>query len=198
MTEAPSPISTDRPIWDRFFMVAPLVVVGSCEPDGSVDFAPKHMAAPLGWQNYYAFVCSPRHSTYRNVRERPEFTVSFPRPEQMVHAALAAGPRDAAGSKPSLTALPAVPAREVDGALLAGSYLYLECALERIVDGFGENSIIVGRVVAASAAPDALRAEDRDDADVVQGTPLTAYVSPGRFARVEQTYSFPYHVDFRL
>jgi len=198
LTDAPSPISTDRPIWDRFFMVAPLVVVGSREPDGSVDFAPKHMAAPLGWENYYAFVCSPRHSTYRNVRERPEFTVSFPRPDQMVSASLAAGPRDAEGSKPSLAALPTVPAREVDGALLAGSYLYLECALERIVDGFGQNSLIVGQVVAAAAAPDAMRAEDSDDADVVQRAPLTAYVSPGRFARVEQTYSFPYHVDFRL
>jgi flavin reductase (DIM6/NTAB) family NADH-FMN oxidoreductase RutF len=179
-------------------MVAPLVVVGTREPDGSMDFAPKHMAAPLGWQNYYAFVCSPRHATYRNVQERPEFTVSFPRPEQIVAASLAAGPRDEDGSKPSLDALPTIPAQQVDGELLAGSQLCLECALDRIIDGFGENSLIVGRIVAAAAAANSLREEERDDADIVHEAPLTVYVSPGRFSRIDQTYSFPFHVDFRL
>jgi flavin reductase (DIM6/NTAB) family NADH-FMN oxidoreductase RutF len=87
------PLDVGRPIWDRFFTVAPLVVVGSKEPDGSYDLAPKHMAMPLGWQNYYAFVCSPRHATYRNIRRERQFTVSFPRPTEIVASSLAASPR---------------------------------------------------------------------------------------------------------
>jgi flavin reductase (DIM6/NTAB) family NADH-FMN oxidoreductase RutF len=86
------PLDVGRPIWDRFFTVAPLVVVGSKEPDGTYDLAPKHMAMPLGCQNYYAFVCSPRHATYRNIRRERQFTVSFPRPTEIVASSLAASP----------------------------------------------------------------------------------------------------------
>lgn len=42
-------------------MVAPLVIIGSREPDGGFDLAPKHMAMPVGWQNYYCFA-RPAHS----------------------------------------------------------------------------------------------------------------------------------------
>ena len=44
------------PIWDRFFTVAPLVVVGTREPDGGHDLAPKHLAMPLSWANHFGFV----------------------------------------------------------------------------------------------------------------------------------------------
>ena len=191
-------IPTSSPIWSRFFTVAPLVVVGTREPDGGFDLAPKHMAMPLGWQNLWCFVCSPRHSTYTNVVERGEFTASFVRPDQMVAASLAAGPRTEEGEKPSLEALSTSPARKVDGVLLDGCNLWLECTLERILDGFGENSLIVGNVVAASAPESAIRSPGTDDADLLKATPLTAYVSPGRVASVGETFSFPYHVDTRL
>ncbi|MFN8161196.1 MAG: flavin reductase [Solirubrobacterales bacterium] len=191
-------LDTSTPIWARVFTVAPLVVVGTKEPDGSFDLAPKHMAMPLGWQNIWCFVCSPRHATHANALEHGEFTASFLRPEQMVEASLAAGPRDAEGSKPSLAGLSTSPAREVDGVLLDGAGLWLECELERIIDGFGENSLIIGRVVAASAPESAIRSADTDDADLLRKAPLTAYLSPGRFASVGETLSFPYHVDSRF
>ena len=35
--------------------------------------------------------------------------------------------------------------------------MYLECELDRIVDGFGVNSLIIGRVVAARVAEDSER-----------------------------------------
>ncbi len=184
-------------MWKRVFAVAPLVLVGTKEADG-YDFAPKHMAMPLGWEGFYCFVCSPRHATYGNVIEHPQFTVSFPRPEQIVESSLAAGGRFEGGAKPTLAAVPSVPARAVDGRLVEGCFLYLECELERIVDGFGPNSLIVGRVVAASAARDAVRGAEVDDADLVHRLGLLAYLAPGRFAVVRDSLSFPYHADFRL
>ncbi len=46
-------LGVEYPIWDRFFQVSPLVVIGTKEPDGSFDLAPKHMA--MGWENYFVF-----------------------------------------------------------------------------------------------------------------------------------------------
>jgi flavin reductase (DIM6/NTAB) family NADH-FMN oxidoreductase RutF len=197
MEAAVRDVPTTGPIWDRFFTVAPLVLVGTTEPDGTLDLAPKHMAMPLGWENRWCFVCSPRHATYRNARDRGVFTASFPRPEQLFAASLAAAPRQGGGAKPALAGIPTFPARRVDGALVEGCLLWLECELERIVDGFGDNSLVVGEVVAAAAPEEAVRDAERDDAELLRRCPPTVYVSPGRVARAAETWSFPFHVDFR-
>jgi hypothetical protein len=84
------PLATDRPIWDRFFGVFPLVIVGSKE-DGQYNLAPKHLAIPLGWENYYGFVCSPRHTTYHNIRQHGVFG-QLPAPSEVLLASLAAAP----------------------------------------------------------------------------------------------------------
>ena len=44
----------EAPLWTRFFSVAPLVLVGTKEGD-HFDIAPKHMAMPLGWKDFYCF-----------------------------------------------------------------------------------------------------------------------------------------------
>ncbi|MGZ8666239.1 MAG: flavin reductase family protein [Solirubrobacterales bacterium] len=188
------PISS--PIWSEFFVVAPLVLVGSREEDGGHDLAPKHMAMPLGWQNYFCFVCHPSHATQRNAERTGEFTVSFPGPEGVVEASLGAGPREEDGSKPTLEAIPVFAATRVDGVLVRDAHLWLECELERIVDGFGENTLIVGRVVAAAVDEEALRASDSDDSELISARPLLAYLSPGRFAKISETFSFPFPLDF--
>ena len=190
-------IGVREPVWDRFFWVAPLVIVGSREADGGYDLAPKHMAFPMGWRNYFGFVCTPRHGTYSNVVRERAFTVGYPRPGQLVEASLAASPREEGGEKRILTALPQHPATIIDGQFVEGGYVELECRLERMVDGFGENSLIVGEVVAARAAEDALRVSDVDDADLLRSAPLLAYLHPGRFARIEDTLSFPFPAGMR-
>lgn len=189
-------LPTDAPIWNRFFSVSPLVVVGTRDPDGRFDLAPKNMATPLGWDNYYGFVCTPAHSTYRNAVERGEFAVSFPRPDDVLHAALAASRREPDGTKPIVAALPAVPATEIDAPILATAYLALECRLERTVDGFGTNSLVVGRVVAASVDTAALREAERDDHELIHRAPLLAYLHPDRFASIRESFSFPLPAGF--
>jgi len=189
-------LATDRPIWDRVFSVAPLVIVGSKEESGLFNLAPKHLAMPLGWENYYCFVCSPRHTTYHNIRRDNAFTISYPRPSDVLVASLAAAPRCEDQSKPSLLVLPTFPARAVNGVLVEGSYLFLECTLHSILDGFGPNSLIIGNVVAASAHEDALRDQERDEADQLFTFPLLAYLSPGRLAEIRQTTAFPFPLGY--
>ena len=189
-------IDIDRPIWDRFFWVAPLVIIGTREGEG-YDLAPKHMAFPMGWQNFFGFVCAPAHRTYSNAKARGAFTVTYPRPGQLVETSLSASPRDENDRKPILGSLPVSPARVVEGVVVDGGYLYLECELDRIIDDFGSNSLIVGRVVAARVSEDALRESDGDDASLIRANPLLVYLHPGRFASVGETLSFPFPAGMR-
>jgi flavin reductase (DIM6/NTAB) family NADH-FMN oxidoreductase RutF len=189
------PLPVDAPVWQRVFVVAPLVLVGTLEPDGSPDLAPKHMAMPLGWSDRFCFVCTPRHSTYGNAVDRGVFTVSFPTPQQVVETSLAATMREDDATKPALAALETLPAQTVEGVLVSGAYLFLECELDRTVD-FEDASLVVGRVVAAAADERALRSGERDDADIVRAMPLLAYLAPGRFTEVDDSRAFPYPADF--
>ena len=190
-------LRTDLPIWDRFFSVAPLVVIGTREPDGGDDLAPKHMVGPVSWDNYFGFVCAPTHSTYANIRREGSFTVSYPRQSQVVLTSLAASPRCEDGTKSAVSALPTFSAREIAGVFLADSQLCLECELDRIVDDVGPNSLIIGRVLAAYVHREALRSDDRDDHEVVEGQPLLVYLHPGRFAEIRESRSFPFPAGFK-
>lgn len=185
-------LDISQPVWDRFFWVAPLVLVGTREAGGGHDLAPKHMAMPIGWENYFGFVCTPRHHTYSNIRREGVFTVTYPRPDQLVLTSLAASPRCSDDVKPALSVLPVFPADRVDGVLVDGGYMYLECELDRIIDAFGVNSLIIGRIVAARVAEDSERIHEGGDQDLIHNAPLLAYIHPGRFAAIDQSLSFPF------
>lgn len=190
-------LDVGQPIWERFYSVAPLVLVGTREADGGHDLAPKHLALPMGLENYFGFICTPSHRTYVNLQREAAFTVSYPRPAQLVETSLAASPRCSNDEKPALAALPVFPASKVAGVLLEGAYLFFECELDRIVGDIGANSLVVGRIVAARVAEDAERLVDRDDQSLIYGSPLLAYLNPGRFAKIEQSLSFPFPAGMR-
>lgn len=192
-----TPLDLEHPVWEQVYMVAPLTLVGTREPNGTYDLAPKHLAIPMSWEEHYGFVCTPSHSTYVNAQREGAFTVSFPRPDQIVLTSLAAAPRCEDDHKHALAAIPTVPAQKVDGVLVEDAYLHFECELDRIIDGFGANSLIVGRIVAASAAEDSLRDADLDAQEMIAHSPMLAYLHPGRFAEIQETHAFPYHVGFK-
>ena len=186
-------LDLEEPLWDQVFMVSPLVIVGTREEDGQSDLAPKHMVMPLSWENHLGFVCTPRHRTYQNIRREKVFTASYLRPDQVLEASLAAAPRCGENeAKPSLDAISKLQAEVVDGVFVDHGYLFLECELDRIVDGLGVNSLIIGRIVAAHVHEDSLRGSDRDDQDLIHDSPLLAYLHPGRFASIDDTRCFPF------
>lgn len=189
-------LDTSTPIWDRFFVIAPLVLIGTREADGSLDLAPKHMAMPMGWQNYFGFVCSPWHATCSNIERTGEFTVSYPRPSQILYSSLAASPRSG-GHKPVLDVYKTFPASVVDGEFIDDAYLFLECRHHETFAGFGENCLITGTIVAARAEASFLQSNDRDSAELIRDNPLLAYVSPGRFAEIDATHAFPFPANMK-
>lgn len=190
-------LDASKPVWDRCFMVAPLVLVGTRDEDGSLDLAPKHMAFPMGWQNYYGFVCSPDHHTYTNIKRSGEFTVSYPKPSQVLYASLAASPRYAGGPKTVLQSFATFPATEIDGEFIEDAYLFLECKHFKMVEGFGDNCLITGEVVAAYADPDYVRSTELDDQELIHDAPLFAYLPPARFATIKRSNAFPFPADMK-
>ncbi len=191
------PLSPDIPIWDQVFTVAPLVIIGTKDPDGSFNLAPKHLVTPLSWKEHFGFVCTPGHTTYQNIKREEVFTVSYPRPTQMVQASLTAAPREEDGAKPALGLLPTFPAQEIDGVFIEDAYLFFECELDRIIDGFDINSLIAGKIIAAYVAPDSVRGSEVDDADLLAASPLLAYLNWGRFARIRESFTFPFMRGFK-
>ena len=189
-------LDTANPIWDRFFTVAPLVLIGTRDEDGALDFAPKHMAMPMGWQNYFGFVCSPTHSTCANIDRAGEFTVSYPKPSQVLYSSLAASPRTD-GHKPVLDLYDTFPAKHVDGEFIEDAYLFFECRHHKTYHDFGPNCLITGEIIAASAGPGFVRSSERDSMELIAENPLLAYVSPGRFASIERTNAFPFPADMK-
>ena len=182
------------PIWDQFFMVHPLVIIGSVDDSGEQNFAPKHMAMPMGWDNYFGFVCSPGHSTYQNIQREKNFNVSFPVPDQVLLTSLTATSREEDDTKPSLKALPLM---ELEGLkYLEGGYLYLKCDLFKVIEGFGKNSLITGLITQAFVRKNVKRGEERDDNEMISKSPLMAYIHPTRFASIKDTNSFPFPSRF--
>ncbi len=180
------------PVWEQFFTVAPLVLIGTRDADGALDLAPKHMVTPMGWQNYFGFVCTPRHNTCSNIQRTGEFTVSYPKPSQVLITSLAASPRSAEGGKPVIDYFNTFPATQVDASFIDDGYLYFECRHFKTIDGFGENCLITGEIVAAFADDDYMRHAEADDQETIHDSPLFAYLAPGRFATIDRSNAFPF------
>lgn len=185
-------------LWNHFYTVAPLVVIGSKE-DEAYDLSPKHMVTPIGFSNYLGFVCTPRHRTYHNVKKEKSFTVSFVRPSQVLLTSLAAIPRceDNHYTKEIVNKIPTIQTTKEDNIFIADSYVLLECSLYKIIDGFDDYSIITGQIDAAFVHKDYKIFSEVDEQKHVYNNPLLAYVAQGRFASIKETFSFPYPKDFQ-
>lgn len=191
-------LNVEDPLWDRVFMVAPLIVVGTKEGT-NYDLAPKHMATLVGKSNYFAFVCTPNHTTYHNIKNYKEFSVSFPLPDQIVLTSLSATPRCDRNidGKPIINELPVVKCKTIDAVVLKDSYLYFECELDKIIDGFEDYSLITGKILKAYVDEAYLRNSDKDEQLQIYDNPLLVYIAHGRYAKITDTYNFPLPKGFK-
>ncbi len=191
-------LNVEENIWDHFYTVAPLVVIGTKEGD-VYDLSPKHMVTPIGFSNYIAFVCTPRHKTYHNVKKENSFTVSFIRPSQILLSSLSAIPRCEGNHyvKNIVENIPTIPTSKKDNIFIADSYVLFECTLFKIIDGFDSYSIITGKIDAAFVHKDYKIFSEVDQQKHVYDNSLLAYIAQGRFADIKETLSYPYPKDFQ-
>lgn len=183
-------------IWDHFYTVAPLVVIGSNE-DSGYDLAPKHMASPLGFTDFFGFVCTPRHRTYHNVKNTNRFSVSFVRPDQILLSSLAAMPRCSVEnfSRDITNQLPTIISEK--SIFIEDSYVMLDCSLHRVIDGFDDYSMITGKIQRAWVHKNYKIVSDEGHQQQIYENPLLAYIAQGRFAKIKETLSYPFPKDFK-
>jgi flavin reductase (DIM6/NTAB) family NADH-FMN oxidoreductase RutF len=191
-------LNIEEPIWNHFFTVAPLVVIGTKEFD-HYDMAPKHMVTPLGQGNFFGFVCTPDHATYHNAIREKYFTVSYIQPDQVVMASLAAIPRcgDKNEEGHMTSQLPTIKAEKIDALCLEEAYLLLECKLINVYDDFGHYSLLAGEIIHARVLNEALVESESDEAKKISNLPLLAYIAYGRFAEIRETKGFPFPKGFK-
>lgn len=191
-------VEIDEDLWNKCYTVNSLVIIGSKEKDGSYNLAPKHMAMPLGFSQYFGFMGTPRKTTYQNVKREGTFTVSFPNPDQIVLSSLAATRREDDQSKVVIDKIPTIAAKSIEGILLEGAYFQLECKLSDILGKFGEWELIVGEVLAAYIDPKSIRksTEDSGSGQLINNSPLLAYLHPDRFSTIKESNHFPLPKNF--
>jgi len=190
-------LSVTNSIWNHFYTVSPLVVIGTKEYD-QYDLAPKHMAMALGQENYFGFICTPKHATYHNAKHNEFFTVSFPKPDQVTLASLAAAPRceEVNYNKKIVDLLPTIKAPNIDALFLKDAYLYLECTLHNIIDGFGQYSLISGKIIGAHVDEKYLKIYDQDDQSMLLKSPLLGFLAYSRYTVIRESNDFPMPKDF--
>lgn len=183
-------------IWDHFYTVAPLVVIGSKEGEG-FDLAPKHMATPIGFSDFFGFVCTPRHQTYHNIKRSGHFSVSFVRPDQILLSSLAAMPRCSVEefTKDITDHIPTLLSQ--NSIFIRDSYVMLDCSLHKIIDDFDDYSLITGKINRAWVHKAYKIVSDEGHQQQIYENPLLAYIAQGRFAEIRETLSYPFPKDFK-
>lgn len=191
-------MNAKKSLWEQFHTVAPLVVVGTKEENG-FDLAPKHMVTPIGFSNYFGFVCTPRHRTYHNIKREKKFSVSYVKPDQILLSSIAAIPRCEVEdfSKDIVEHIPTVTSSDGQHVFVADSYLCFECDLHQIMDGFDDYSIITGTIQKARVHKDYKIYADQAQEARIYENPLLVYIAQGRFAEIRETMAYPYPKDFQ-
>ncbi len=191
-------LNVKRSVWDHFYTVAPLVVIGTKEKEG-FNLAPKHMVTPIGFSNFFGFVCTPRHSTYHNIVREGHFTVSYVKPDQIILSSLAAIPRCDVEDFPKdvVRHIPTISDGDGDSIFIEDSCALLACSLFRIIDGFDDYSIITGKIEKAYVHKDYKILSDKGEQNHIYENPLLAYIAQGRFASIKETMSYPYPKGFK-
>lgn len=192
-------LDVEQDVWNRTYTVHSLIIIGSMEEDDNYNFAPKHMAMPLGFSNHFGFMGTPRKNTYRNIQREKVFTVSYPKPSQLTVSSLAATRREDDDSKPILDKIPTSPAQKIEGHFVKNSYFQMECRFTECVGKFGEWEMIVGKIVAARIDKSMNRkiGNGVDEAQLIYNNPLLAYLHPNRFSVIKESNVFPFPKEFK-
>ena len=155
-------------------LVGQVVLVTTCNRDGTTNIAPKCWASMVASDPpHLAFNCNREHWTAQNILRSREFVVNIPGLELVEKVWRIAGlphprPVEAAG-------FTALPASRVKPPRIAECRAHLECTLVDQKD-FGKEIWLLGRVVSASADPEVARA--RDPFRVMRSF---VYLAPGTF-----------------
>jgi flavin reductase (DIM6/NTAB) family NADH-FMN oxidoreductase RutF len=182
----------------RYFTVKPLILVTTLGPEGSPNVAPKTQNMDVGRrEQHFAFVCTPQHHTYQNVKANQEFVVNYPGPE-LIEKVSAAAQEAEDIDEIALVGLTSIPSMAVKPPRIKECYLHLECKLVEIKD-LEDSSLILGKVVARSADKEVSfkHGKSRENIRLLSKRPLLAYVYPDHYAKINIAEEFVFPKNFK-
>jgi len=177
----------------QFFRSANLVLVTTLASSGVPNVAPKTQVMPVGRKGYWAFACCDRHHTYQNVIQQGEFVINFPGPELIEQVSQAAREFPPGTDEISEAGLTAMGSQEVRVPSIAECRVHLECKRYQVIDGYGEESLIVGEVVAVTVDEELVDA----GAELLEEYPLLVYVYPGHYTGIEHVKRFRFPRNYK-
>jgi len=181
-----------------YFTVKPLILVTTLGSNGLPNVAPKTQATDVGrCERYFAFVCTPQHHTYQNVKANKEFVVNYPGPE-LIGKVSATAQRAEDSDEIALAGLTSIPSLIVKPPRINECYLHLECKLLEIKD-LEDSSLILGKVVARSADKEVFfeRGKSRENIKLLLKHPLLAYVYPDHYTKISVVEEFVFPKNYK-
>lgn len=184
--------------YGRYFTVKPLILVTTLGPRGLPNVAPKTQNMDVGRrEQYFAFVCTPKHHTYQNAKANREFVVNYPGPElieKVSAAALLAEDID----EIALAGLTGIPSVVVKPPRIKECYLHLECKLVEIKD-LEDSSIILGKIAARSVNKEVSfeRGKSKENIRLLSKRPLLAYVYPDHYTKISVAEEFVFPKNYK-
>jgi len=182
----------------RYFTVKPIVLVTTLGPRDIPNVAPKTQCMDVGRdEDYFAFVCTPKHHTYQNAKANGEFVVNYPGPE-LIHKVSAASQFAENVDEIALAGLTSIPSLVVKPPRIKECRVHLECMVEEVKD-LDAASIILGKIVARSANKEVSfeRGKAEESINLLFNYPLLAYVYPNHYTTIRAATEFTFPKNYK-
>src|SRR5487761_531803 len=151
-------IEPDERKWHPSPIISQLVLVTTTNEDGTSNVAPKNWISYMAFRpSLIALGCNSKHWTAKNILRSGEFVVNVPG-ANLVDTIWEAGYLDHPRPVES-TGLTPIPSLKVKPPRIEECRAHLECVLDKHF-AYGDEVIILGRIVAASIDQEALEARN--------------------------------------
>jgi len=182
----------------RYFTVKPTILVTTLGPGNIPNVAPKTQCMDVGRrEEYFAFVCTPKHHTYQNAKANKEFVANYPSPE-LIQKVSATSQSAENVDEIALVGLTGIPSLVVKPPRIKECRVHLECKVVEIKD-LDVASIILGKVVARSASKEASfeRGKAKERINLLSNHPLLAYVYPDHYTTIGSATEFIFPKNYK-
>jgi len=183
---------------DQYFTIKPIILVTTLRRSGLPNVAPKTQCMSVGRrEEYFAFVCTPKHHTYQNAKADKEFVVNYPGPN-LIEKISATSQIAENIDEVALAGLTSIPSLVVKPPRIKECMVHLECKVMDIKD-LGDGSIILGKVVARSSNPEISfkRVMAEESLNLLSKHPLLAYVYPDHYTRIDTAEKFIFPKNYK-
>ena len=181
-----------------YFTIKPIILVTTLGGNGLPNVAPKTQCTSVGRrEEFFAFVCTPKHHTYQNVKANKEFVVNYPSPE-LIEKVSASSQFAENVDEVALSGLTSISSLVVKPPRIKECMAHLECKVVEVKD-IDDVSIILGRVVARSADREKSfkKGTAEEGIKLLSKHPLLAYVYPDHYTRINTAEKFIFPKNYK-